>query len=77
MIFLNESILKSRGYTKDSDYIYHKQINPNNYFYIKHLVEWDNDLGFNIEFYNNENPLLMAYCSNENDFIQVLNTFNV
>ena len=77
MIFLNEDILKPRGYIKDSDYVYHKQINPNVNFYIKHLFEWDNDLGFNVEFYSNEDPLLMAYCLNEDDFIQVLNTFNV
>lgn len=81
-VFLNSEILLPKKYIYDNEYSYHKSLgkdqnNNERIFYIKHEPEWDGEMGSCIEFSINDSKLLLAYCTDESDFINVLNRFNV
>jgi hypothetical protein len=72
-----KDILTSKNYQLNSEFVYIKDLGNNSFFKIVHNQDFDNELGFNIEFSMNNMPLLSAYCTDQTDFINVLNTFNV
>jgi len=72
-----KDVLASRNYTINSEFICTKNLGENSFFKIVHNQSFDNEMGFNMEFSMNNMPLLSAYCTDQKDFLNVLNTFNV
>lgn len=69
--------LISRGYNLTSEFICIKNLGDNTLFKVFHNQDFDCEMGSNIEFSIGDKPLLSAYCTDQQDFLNVLNTFNV
>lgn len=82
LIFIDEDFCTTNGFLKESDVLFSKLVGKDLEqkdlkFYIECKLDWNTEMGQCYEFRYNETKLLLAYCTDKEDFISVFKTFNV
>jgi hypothetical protein len=82
LTFIDDTFLTTNGFLKESEILFSKlvgkDLNQEDLkFYIERKLDWDTEMGQCYEFCYGKTKLLLAYCTDKEDFISVFKTFNV